>query len=84
MEDYFIRYSFDERIKSNLKVLGKYPNRIPVGVFRSGKERILPCLDKNKYLVPNDMIVGQFLYSIRQKLDVESKKAIYMFCNDMK
>lgn len=82
MEDYLLRYDFDKRRKDNLKVLGKYTDRIPVGVFRHGKERLLPCLINNKYLVPNDMFVGQFLYCIRRKLEVNSKKAIFIFCGE--
>ena len=38
-------------------------------------------IDKKKYLVPNDITVGQFVYVIRKRLVVPPEKAIFLFIN---
>ena len=53
--------SLEERIEESTNVLKKYPNRIPVIVEKSDKCKELQDIDKNKYLVPDDLTFGQFI-----------------------
>lgn len=55
----------------------KYPDRIPVLVDRARKED--PKLDKNKYLCPTDLTLGQFVNVIRKRLKVGPEQALYFF-----
>ena len=64
------------------KVLLKYPDRIPV-IVKSAKNNKLPALDKHKFLVPSDVTVGQFVYIIRKRINVESNEAIFLFINNI-
>lgn len=56
----------------------KYPDRIPVICERAPKSDI-PNIDKKKYLVPQDMTVGQFVYVIRKRIKLSHEKAIFIF-----
>lgn len=43
----------------------------------------MPEIDKNKYLVPYDLTIGQFVYVIRRRIDVPAERAIFIFVNDI-
>jgi len=64
----------------NIKL--KYPNRVPVIVNKS-KNSNAPDIDKNKYLVPTDLTLGQFIYVIRKRMKLNPEQAIYVFCKDI-
>ena len=59
----------------------KYPEHIPV-IVKSKDKSI--NLQNTKFLVKNDITVGQFLFSIRRRCikDLAPTDAIYMFVND--
>ena len=38
----------------------------------------MPEIDKNKYLVPADLTCGQFIYTIRKRLQMPAEKAIFL------
>ena len=58
-----------------------YPNRIPVIVTKA-KNSDIAEIDKKKYLVPNDVTVGQFLYVIRKRIHLPADGAIFLFINN--
>ena len=59
-------------------VLQKHPDRIPVICQRKINSTI-PRVDKNKYLVPRDITVGQFIYVIRKRISISKDEALFMF-----
>ena len=59
----------------------KYPNRVPVILEKYYGATNAPNIDKNKYLVPNDVTVGGFSYIIRRRLKMNEKEALFLFCN---
>lgn len=63
------------------QVLIKYPDRVPVLVEKSEKSDV-PDIDKHKYLVPMDLTLGQFVYIIRKRIELDSQKAIFVFVNN--
>ena len=73
---------FEKRCKESENILKKYPNRIPVIVERSEKCKAINDIDKNKFLVPNDLTINQFIYIIRKRLKLSSEKALFVFIND--
>lgn len=81
MFKYKKKYSFENRCAEAKKVLEKYPDRIPV-IVENADNSGLPPLDKNKYLVPHDLTVGQFAFVIRKRIKLEPEKAIFMFVNN--
>ena len=74
--------SFEKRCKESENILKKYPNRIPVIVERSEKCKEINDIDKNKFLVPNDLTMNQFIYVVRKRLKLSSEKALFVFIND--
>lgn len=74
--------TLEERIKESTNILEKYPNRIPVIVDKSDKCKDLHDIDKNKYLVPDDLTFGQFVFVIRKRLNLTSEKALFLFVNN--
>ena len=78
---YKSKVSFIERKIEVTNILQKYPDRIPIICEKNQKSKSTPEIDKNKYLVPNDLIVGQFMYVIRKRLHIGHEKAIFLFIN---
>ena len=56
-------------------LLDKYPGRIPVIINKKVNDP-LDDLDKNKYLIPSDMIFWQFLCILRKRLHLPANKAL--------
>ncbi|OTF80052.1 microtubule-associated proteins 1A/1B light chain-like protein [Euroglyphus maynei] len=65
------RKSFAMRREEVLGIRAKFPNKIPIIVERSQKERYLPRLDKTKFLVPQELSMGRFMTVIRLGMNVE-------------
>ena len=74
--------SLEKRSKESENIIKKYPNRIPVIVERSEKCKEINDIDKNKFLVPNDLTMNQFIYVVRKRLKLSSEKALFVFIND--
>lgn len=73
------RFSFEDRKKEASRVREKYPDRVPVIVEQTKrlfKEEVK--LDKQKFLVPIDLTIGQFMFIIRKRCKVEPHKAIFL------
>ena len=64
------------------KIRAKYPDRVPVIVKKSPNSSDTPDIDKHKYLVPNDLTVGQFQYVLRKRLKLSPDKALFIFVNN--
>ncbi|OII74939.1 uncharacterized protein cubi_03070 [Cryptosporidium ubiquitum] len=88
------KVQFDKRAAEALSIRAKYPNRIPVICERSSRSD-LPEIEKKKFLVPMNMLVGEFKYIIHKhitqssntqnsgiKIPVPYEKTIYLFVNN--
>ena len=74
--------SFNDRILESQRILAKYPDRIPIICERStSTSNDCPNIDKNKFLVPNDFTLGQFIFIIRKRMHLPPEKAIFLFIN---
>ena len=75
---------FDEfaRTKEALKILTKYPDRVPVIIERSESCRSIPDLDRRKFLVPHELTVGQLLVVVRKRIKLNSAQQIFLFVNN--
>lgn len=67
---------FNDRKYESSRMVEKYPDRVPCII-----EHIDPKvrLDKSKYLVPVDLTVGQFIYVIRKRININDVEALFMF-----
>lgn len=70
--------TFDERKAEHDNMKQKYPTRTCI-FLRKAKGSKLPEIDKNKFLVPDDLTVGQMLHVIRKRLDIDASNAIFLF-----
>ncbi|MBG01394.1 MAG: hypothetical protein CL470_03905 [Acidimicrobiaceae bacterium] len=81
MENNFkLRTTFEKRKEESTGILKKYPGRIPVIVQKHYKSDLLD-VDKCKYLVPKDLTMGQFLFVIRKRINLESSQALFITIN---
>lgn len=80
--------SFKDRQQGSCRLLQKYPDRIPVIIEKNNKknrkykQNTLQQLPKNKFLVPKKITIGQFVYVIKQKLELRPEEAIFLFINN--
>lgn len=75
------RFSFEHRNSEAIKIRTKFPGRIPVIVERSPRAHNIPLLDKEKFLVPGDLTIGQFIFVIRKRISIPSETALFLFVN---
>ena len=75
------KHSIQDRIEESNKIKNKYPDRIPVIVEKGSNNPDVEYIDKNKFLVPNDLMLNQLLYVIRKRIKVNSEKSLFLFCN---
>ncbi|CAK9047551.1 Autophagy-related protein 8 (Autophagy-related ubiquitin-like modifier ATG8) [Durusdinium trenchii] len=80
--DHKEQHSFEKRLKESEHIREKYPDRIPV-ICEKDPRSDIPDIDKKKYLVPQDLTVGQFVYVIRKRIKLKPEKAVYIFINNV-
>jgi GABA(A) receptor-associated protein len=85
MQSFKQEYSFQHRLAEASKIKAKYPDRIPV-IVEPGKAGLFskktPDLDKKKYLVPDNLTVGQFQFIIRKRLQIPEHDAMFLLVNN--
>jgi len=74
------KHSFESRKEESRRILKKYPDRIPVIILRGSKE--VPEIDRQKYLVPNDLAISGLMYVVRKRINLTPEKSLYFFIND--
>ena len=72
---------FDERIKESKNIMEKYPDRLPIIVQRYKKCKNIKDINKNKFLVPKDMSMSQFVYIIRKRIELSPEQALFVLVN---
>jgi len=76
------KHSFTKRADEADKVKEKYPNRIPVICEINPRDTSTLRLPKMKYLVPDSLTVGQFMYVLRKQMTLKPEEAIFILIND--
>ena len=80
MNNFKKQYSLECRKKESTKIREKYPDRIPIIVERNNNKIV--SIDKKKFLVPNEITIGQFLYIIRKRINLGNTHALFLFINN--
>ena len=80
MSQFQTRHSFAMRKAEADRIKERYPARIPVIVERASRAADIPQISKSKFLAPQDMSVGQFIYIIRKSISLPPEKALFLFC----
>ena len=82
MKTFREKYSFERRLQESTSIMEKYPARIPIICSRNEHSNI-PEIDKKKYLVPSDLTMGQFVFVIRKRINLDPSIAIFLFIDDI-
>lgn len=74
----FKKQKLEVRLQSCNKILTRYPERIPI---------IIDCknnieIDKNKYIVPRDLNIAQFLFILRKRVNINEEQSLFLICNN--
>lgn len=84
-KDASIKFTFktqqseEQRIEESKAILEKYPHRLPVIVERAPNSNQVPAIDKQKFLVPDDIAVAQFMWIVRRRIALSPEKALFLF-----
>ena len=70
--------SFDLREKEAKRVRTKYPDLVPV-ICERVKNSDLPNTMRRKYLVPQSLTMGQFMYVLRRRINLDANRAMFLF-----
>lgn len=73
------KLSLDDRIKYSNRLNSKYPDFVPVIIKKNDNDKILQDIDKEKYLIPKNLNVGEVISIIRRRISLDSKQAIFVF-----
>jgi len=71
-------HSFSSRYEESHRVLEKYPNRIPIICEVDENNSSIIHLKKMKYIVPDSLTVGQFVYILRKQMTLKAEEAIFL------
>ncbi|CAI8013491.1 Gamma-aminobutyric acid receptor-associated protein-like 2 [Geodia barretti] len=71
---------FEVRAAEATRIREKHPDRVPVIVEKVNGARIAD-LDRNKYLVPGDLTVAQFMHVLRQRIQLGATESIFLMVN---
>ena len=73
-------FTYNQRINESNRIIQKYPDRIPI-ICEKGLGKDNPDIDKNKYLVPLDFTIGNFLVVVRKKIKLQDYEALFLMIN---
>ena len=68
----------ESRLQMSDQILLKYKDRIPI--IAECKKNIK--ISKNKYIVPKDLTIGQFLFILKKKINIEPSQSIFLICKN--
>jgi len=74
------KFPFHKRCYEAERIKFKFPGRLPIICERANKT--IPELDKRKYLVPSDLTLGQFMYVIRNRMNLPPEIGLYLFVGE--
>ena len=75
------KYTIEERKSETSIIRNKYTDKLPVIIIKDPTSK-LNNITKEKYLVPFDMTIGQFMSIVRQKTSIGQEQAINIFLVD--
>ncbi len=79
--EFKMQHPFDKRQVESERIRQKYSDKIPIVIEKSDSADV-PELDKTKYLVPEDLTIGQFMFTIRKRIKLDSSESIFFFINN--
>jgi GABA(A) receptor-associated protein len=78
----FVKTPLEERISIAEKIMVQFPGTVPVIVDRLPNSH-LPPIKKNKFIIPNNITVGKFLYEIRKSIPMNQEQGLIIFIGEI-
>ena len=75
------QHSLEKRKGESKRIREKYENKVPLIVLKD-KNSNLPEIDKYKFLAPDDITLGQFMYVVRKRINIDSNESLFFFINE--
>ena len=75
--DFERKYTLQQRQKEVKSLSMRHPSRVPVLIYAA--DNYQPKIEKNKYLVPKEISMSQFLYIIKKYISIQSNEAIFLY-----
>lgn len=81
IESFKKKHPFDKRKTEAGRMRAKYPDRIPVIVEKNSRSDVKQ-IDRIKYLIPSDFVVGQLIAQIRSRIKLTPENALFLFFDE--
>jgi GABA(A) receptor-associated protein len=78
----FQKKTVPERKAEVLRLLKKYPDKIPVIIVKDKQCKNLAEPSATKFLIPRELSVAQFIYTLRKRIFLNSEQALFLFFNN--
>ena len=73
----------DKRKEESMRITQKHPKRVPIIIERAESCVTVPDIDKKKFLVPDDLTVGQLMFVVRKRLkNLTAEQGLFFFINN--
>lgn len=73
-----------QRQTESARIIEKYPTKICAYISKAENKPLLPDLDKNKYIIPNDLSIAQMAFIIRKRINLNSSDAMFLMTKNNK
>lgn len=74
------RLTLPERVAECNRVMQSRNGYIPT-ILERGRDDS-PPIDKEKYLIPEDLLIGQLAIVVRKRLRLQASEALFLLCNN--
>jgi GABA(A) receptor-associated protein len=81
MNKYKQNTTFQDRRNEVDRIFKKYPDRIPCFIYKNPKST-LQSVEKNKFLIPNDITIPQLHCVIRKRIKLDPKEGLFILINE--
>ena len=76
------QFDFISRYEMSRNIMKKYPDRKPIICEKyKGQGQDLPDIKRKKYLVPNEMTLGDLIILLKNIIGLRKDEAIYLIIN---
>lgn len=76
------KHDLETRKLESERIKNKYTNKLPV-IIEKHKSSKMVEIEKNKFLVPEELTIAQLLVIVRKRLKLDPSEAIYLLTDNV-